>query len=436
VESFLAGSPPEDRAIVAVHDEGLRIVVGPTDDRPAVLEGVTEALEASSAGARAVLARRQGYREIVRALICDREPEVNCDACWQHAEAVALQQAAVVADSVERSLGALKALVDSLSGVPGRKTVLLLSDGMPQRPGLELFDYLAQVCSRYEREIARNFLAYDAMPAYLRLASKAGANRATIYALETAGLEAGGSVQDDFYSADLPTRPSGRNQQLARANRQASLHQLAEQTGGLALLDRNDLGDAMSRVEEDLAHRYVLAYRPSHPPCGREHRIQVQVAGHGDLRYREWYLHVEPEPRLAEMLQASMLYGVESDPIGVTLTAGEPAPAGGGRYVVPLRLTVPLADIVLLPEGGELVGSLRLVVTGAGSGGERLPIKEKRVPVRLSPEVVEEGEAVQHDFEIDVELAPGEWKLAVAFWDEQTGTVGVLQSGVVVGEGG
>jgi hypothetical protein len=49
--------------------------------------------------------------------------------------------------------------------------------------------------------------------------------------------------------------------------------------------------------------------------------------------------------------------------------------------------------------------------------------------------VVEGGEAVQHDFEIDVELAPGEWKLAVAFWDEQTGTVGVLQSGVVVGGG-
>jgi len=166
------------------------------------------------------------------------------------------------------------------------------------------------------------------------------------------------------------------------------------------------------------------------------HRIRVEVAGQGDLRYREWYLHVQPEPRLVEILQASILYGIESDPMGVTLTAGAPSPAGGGRYVVPLRLTVPLAEIVLLPEGGELVGSLRLVVTGAGAGGEQLPIKEKQVPVRLSPGVVEGGEAVHHDFEIDVELAAGEWTLAVAFWDEQTGTVGVQQSGVVVGGGG
>lgn len=39
---------------------------------------------------------------------------------------------------------------------------------------------------------------------------------------------------------------------------------------------------------------------------------------------------------------------------------------------------------------------------------------------------MEGREAVRHDFEIDVELAPGEWQLAVTFWDERTGTVGVL----------
>ena len=45
-----------------------------------------------------------------------------------------------------QSLGVLTVMVNSLSGVPGRKAVLHVSDGLPATPGEELFQFLAELC--------------------------------------------------------------------------------------------------------------------------------------------------------------------------------------------------------------------------------------------------------------------------------------------------
>src|SRR4029077_17408685 len=54
--------------------------------------------------------------------------------------------AAARRDEVFRTLGGLTVLVNSLSGVPGRKALLYVSDGLPVTPGEEVFQFLAEIC--------------------------------------------------------------------------------------------------------------------------------------------------------------------------------------------------------------------------------------------------------------------------------------------------
>jgi len=47
---------------------------------------------------------------------------------------------------VRATLGRLGLLVNSLAGLPGRKALLYVSDGIPLQPGAELFEVLNQIC--------------------------------------------------------------------------------------------------------------------------------------------------------------------------------------------------------------------------------------------------------------------------------------------------
>ena len=47
---------------------------------------------------------------------------------------------------VRTTLGRLGLLINSLGGLPGRKALLYVSDGIPQQPGADLFEVLNQMC--------------------------------------------------------------------------------------------------------------------------------------------------------------------------------------------------------------------------------------------------------------------------------------------------
>src|SRR5262249_16328383 len=54
--------------------------------------------------------------------------------------------AAARRQEVLRTLSALTLMINSLSGVPGRKALLHVSDGIPMNPGEEMFQFLLELC--------------------------------------------------------------------------------------------------------------------------------------------------------------------------------------------------------------------------------------------------------------------------------------------------
>ena len=97
------------------------------------------------------------------------------------------------------------------------------------------------------------------------------ANRAnaTFYTIDPRGLMAGQDL-------DQPVDPAEWETHLQK--QQDSLRVLAEQTGGIAVVNTNDFSKALKRIDAETSDYYVLGYYSSNPdPTQRRRRIEITV---------------------------------------------------------------------------------------------------------------------------------------------------------------
>lgn len=163
------------------------------------------------------------------------------------------------------TLGALNYVVRGLNDLPGRKAVVLISDGLPIFNSRGRSDHILE--------------------ALRRLADLANRAAVVIYTMDSRGLQPYGlTAADDTsrYSLDqLDNILSDRRRTYFES--QNGLNFLAQQTGGVFIHDTNDLSGGFRRVMEDQKGYYLLGYRPSEstfdPATGgrRFHKLSVKV---------------------------------------------------------------------------------------------------------------------------------------------------------------
>ncbi len=79
---------------------------------------------------------------------------------------------------------------------------------------------------------------------------------------------------------------------------QDSLRVLAEQTGGIAVVNQNDFDKALKRIDNETSDYYVVGYYSSNPdPTKKRRRIEIKLKRENlNLRYRTEYT-LKPPPR-------------------------------------------------------------------------------------------------------------------------------------------
>ncbi|HKE86617.1 MAG TPA: VWA domain-containing protein [Vicinamibacterales bacterium] len=118
------------------------------------------------------------------------------------------------------------------------------------------------------------------------------ANRAnaTLYTIDPRGLVAGQDLDDE-----VPTEEW--NAYLR--DTQDSLRVLAEETGGIAVVNQNDFDKALKRIDAETSDYYVLGYYSSNPdPLKRRRKIQVTTTRPGltVIGRTEYTLKPPPQP--------------------------------------------------------------------------------------------------------------------------------------------
>jgi len=336
------------------------------------------------------------------------------------AEASMSNWAAQESSTVWGALTALDQVISQLAGLPGRKAILYVSDGLPLVPGLDLFTIFTRAPTSPradKRTPAMMAQKFDLTPRFRQVTSHASRNRVTFYPIEAFGTRQNEAVL--FESVNL-------------ANRQNGLRFLAEDTGGRELFNAADVPAALARMSEDFTTWYSLGYQPRRQGDSAEHKIEVRVKVKGaQARYRQWYRDKPISELVAERTLATMRFGAEENPLDVKVELG-PGKKPGETLV---RVKVPLSKLFLETREGSREGRLRLYVVASGESSTTPVRQTKLVTVSVPEAEAAAGAARDYTHEIAIPLKDGTWSVGIGVRDELAAATSYLKRDFKVGAG-
>ncbi len=281
------------------------------------------------------------------------------------------------------TLGALRYIVTGMGELPGRKSVILFSDGFK----------MFETSSDGFQESGR---VMDFLKQLVETANRASVVFYTVDArgLQTAGFTAADNISDTSPDA-MNAQTQARRDQLI--DTQEGLSFLAEETGGIAIKNNNDLSGGVRRVLDDQSY-YLVGYEPdadTFDPVKRKfNALVVKVLRPGaTVRYRSGFFNVadreksaEPAPQATgQQLNAALLSPFTVGGIGLRLNALFGDDAKTGPFVRSL-LHINAADLKFTdaPDGNKKA-SFDLLAVSFGDNGQPVDQLGKAYVISIKP---------------------------------------------------
>jgi VWFA-related protein len=164
----------------------------------------------------------------------------------------------------------LFAVIGTLGKLPGRKSLVLFSEGLAIPPAVQrLFLGVIDAANR------ANVSIYTMDAAGLRGLSEQALIRDQVNEAARRGIDTGYAAP----GGDAPLSQNlERNEEVLRRDPHFGLGSLAEQTGGLLFDNSNNLRQGFDRMESDLHNYYLVGYTPQNQTYdGRFRAIEVKV---------------------------------------------------------------------------------------------------------------------------------------------------------------
>ena len=482
---------PSDRVMLVTYDAGLQVRLPFTIDRAALERALDDAGRLSANGDEIQRARRAALQQILD--VQERSKRTDMlefkKAGWRakggpegglddepSEEAVLendplcpldiVQPARTFAETSRQqvlgNIAALKVMVNSLSGLPGRKALLHVSDGISITPGEELFQALYELCgggslssglsatmrvtpidsalgstkSYRGKNALIDAQAYSTASEWSALAAHANTQRVTLYTLQASGLETAAASAADADTGDRILVLSSVST-IEAQNRQGSLSVMAADTGGRSIFNANDIRPDLGRMRDDFNRYYSLGFKPRHTGDGRQHRIEVRVQRKGlQVHHPLSYRDKSPFEQAADRTLAALFYGAEENPLEVALEVGDIRPAEGKTFSVPVRLRIPLFKLFLQDNLTNLVGKVRLLVATQGAGGATSRVRQVEIPVQIPRDKALVALGKHFQYELTLTMTAGDQRVAVAVQDTTTSQASYLARDVRVGGSG
>ncbi len=320
------------------------------------------------------------------------------------------------------TLGALNYVVRGMRDLPGRKSVLLMSDGF------KLFN---------RDDPSRSTRVLDGLRSLTDLANRSSVVVYTMDArgLQTLGLSAADNTSD-YTPEQVEQRLTDRRNDFFDS--QEGLDYISRQTGGFAIRNTNDLTAGIQRVLEDQKGYYLIGYRPDEstfdPATGRRkfHKITLKLKRPG-LKHRTrtgFYGVTDEEARPTHLTRAQQLSSAITSPFGtggvkVRLTSVYVNDAKAGSFVRSL-FHVEGRDLTFTdePEGWHKA-TIDVVAVTFGDNGRVLDEISATHNVRVRGETYKR--LLEHGFVYNLSVPvkkPGAYQLRAVVRDATSERVG------------
>lgn len=318
------------------------------------------------------------------------------------------------------TLGAINYVVRGMSDLPGRKSIMLLSDGF----------------RLFTRDAAGNMEATRVLESLRRLVDQANRASVVVYTMDARGLQYTGLTAADDASGRSPEQirqaESDRNEELRET--QDGLRYLARQTGGISIVNNNDLSGGIRRILDDQSY-YLVGYEPDtdtfDPKTRRFNKLDVRVTRPGTrVRYRSGFFGVSDESikRPAETGSRKLLtaltspFAVNDIPLRLNALFGN---SPQGSFVRSL-LHISAKDLTFTDEpDGSKKAVFDVIAVGFGNNGAPVDQVSKTYTMNINKDVF--ARALEKGFVYDFSFPmkkPGALQLRVAIRDHASEKVG------------
>jgi VWFA-related protein len=415
-----------DRVMLVGFDPSISTVQPFTADQGAIRDGLAELRRAPSQKAIQDAERRRRIRSIMTA--------------WQVGDAQSAygfvrDQVRQDEQEIRQTARAFEVVLRSLAGLPGRKAILYLSDGLPKRPGESLYRQYGDLFDTVPGggDPFLEALRQDQAPLLNRLAREANSQQVTLYTIDTSGTT-GASTKSPEYT-DLSTAPGG-NTGLAAArtlNYQETMLDIADGTGGSSIINTESYERALTAVAQDFDVFYSLGYAARQTGETGFREIEVRVKQPGlRVRHRRGYVAKPAEERVADRTLSSLILDMEKNSLGVAIDFGEPEKQSRRAFHLPVLIRVPLDNLTLLANGNVQEGRLRIFLAVKDESGVS-DMQEFEYPISV-PEEVASLDQQEIGYTALLKIGPGTPTVAIGVWDELSGTDSFVHKQVLVGQ--
>ncbi|MBM3810139.1 MAG: VWA domain-containing protein [Acidimicrobiia bacterium] len=362
---------------------------------------------------------REQLRTVIAGFRIGETSELAAEATTGNEEEGEETGAAFEADETEfsifntdRKLGALETATKMLASLPEKKALVYFSSGVG-KTGVENHSQLRSTINA----AVRSNVAFYPVDAQGLMAS----------------APAGDASQGSPRGTSIFTGQAQRSRGERRQNQQETLFTLAEDTGGKALLDNNDLSVGIRQAQTDIASYYILGYYSTNPAeDGKYRRLKVNLPSQprAKLDFRSGYFapkqfkDFNSSDRERQLEEALAL----GDPITDMTLALEVNHfrMGKDRYFVPVAVKLPGSQIGLAGKSDEarldFIGQIRNAQNKV-AGTVRDHIK-----VELKGENAAQLRSRNLQYDTGFTLPPGDYTIKFLARENASGRIGTFET--------
>lgn len=206
---------------------------------------------------------------------------------------------------------------------------------------------------------------------------------------------------------------------------------MARETGGLAIVNTNDIESGLERIQDDLQFYYSLGYVSPHREDNKYHSIKVKLAGleeKHDVRVRQGYLRISQEEKVKESIMSRLFLQRQYNPMNVMvqIMPVEPMP-GSNKLRLTLKVFVPLKNLTLYPRKDDYIGQIKVYIALMDSEGRISPCHELTQEINIPVEDYEIAVKRSYPYSAEMYVDPGHYIISLAVKDVPGSAVNYLQ---------
>ncbi len=350
---------------------------------------------------------------------------------------------------VGMTLEALGSIARYLAGVPGRKNLIWFASTFP----VAVFPDIHQ-----QEQMASNRISISQVK---KTADLLTASKVAVYPINAAGM-----ANDHEMTADHCISQGGESdcpdsvgvgpgllgniaaEKAERSNEQVTMERLAQDTGGKAFYNTNDLDGAMEHAIEDGSHYYTISYTPTNKKMdGNYRKVEVKLTtGKYKLAYRRGYNAADapataPKPE-GDPLRPLLAYGranstevlyqvrvapVSPQPAATAARAGLNPKLTGAFTRYSVNFAIPWKDVSFLPaQDGTYDGKINVGVIAYDSDGKAVNWMGGTQAMNLKPEVYAAIQRSGVPAHMEIDLPDQDVSLVTGVYDWGTDRAGTL----------